>query len=162
MKTNSNIPIPKSARWKEGETVIYVNHIDNGYLPTGDPMTDKAGMRYEADFTIATSTDYAAQVAALTRMELDPVLDQQVIDNIEVNGGSAIKVVKDYKPTATTTDKVALSIAIANGAVKWAGKVFFKAGTIVTYDNKVWEVLKDLTANKTDLPPLRPDLYKKL
>ena len=157
MKTASNIPIPKSARWKEGETVIYVNHVDNGVQPE-----EQEGRRYEADFTIATSTDYAAQVAALTRMEVDPVLDQQVIDNIEVNGDSAIKIVKDYKPTAGVTDKVALSIAIANGAVKWADKVAFKKGTIVTYDNKVWEVLKDLTANKTDLPPLRPDLYKRL
>jgi len=47
MKTNSNIAFPKSARWKEGETVIFVNHVDNGVQPEGDE-----GKRYEADFTI--------------------------------------------------------------------------------------------------------------
>lgn len=157
MKTASNIPQPKSARWKEGETVIYVNHVDNGVQPE-----EQEGRRYEADFTIATSTDYAAQVVALTRMELDPVLDQQMIDNIEVNGDKAIKVVKDYKPEKEIVDKIALEIAIANGAVKWTDKVFYEAGTLVTFDNKVWEVLKDLTANKAETPPLAPELYKRL
>ena len=155
MKTASNIPIPKSARWKEGETVIYVNHVDNGVQPE-----EQEGRRYEADFTITTSTEIEAQAAALIRMELDPILDQQIIDNIEVDGGEAIKVAKDYKPSKEVVDKHLLEIAISMGAVKWVDKIFYKAGVVVLYDNKPFTVINDLTANKDLRPDLSPDLYK--
>ena len=86
MKTNSNIPIPNSARWKEGETVIYVNHKDNGIQPE-----EQEGRRYEADFTIVKDTDdITGAIEAFTRMTIDPVQDQLVVDNIEVEGIKAI------------------------------------------------------------------------
>lgn len=104
MKTASSVAFPKSARWKEGETVVYVNHIDNGYLPTGDLMTDRSGQRYEADFTIVKDTDdIVGVIDAFTRMTTDPVQDQLVVDNIEVDGVKAIDIIKDYPVKVATT-----------------------------------------------------------
>ena len=98
MKTNSNIPIPNSARWKEGETVIYVNHKDNGIQPEGEE-----GKRYEADFTIVKDTDdITGVIEAFTRMTTDPVQDQLVVDNIEIGGILAIDIKKEY-PTKVSS-----------------------------------------------------------
>lgn len=77
MKTNSSTAFPKSARWKEGETVVYVNHVDNGIQPE-----EQEGKRYEADFTIVKGDIIDDAIYAFTRSQEDPVFDQQVIDNI--------------------------------------------------------------------------------
>ena len=99
MKTNSSTQFPKSARWKDGETVIYVNHKDNGVQPEGDE-----GKRYEADFTIVKDTDdIVGAIDAFTRMATDPVQDRLVVDNIEVDGVKAIDVKKDYPTKVATT-----------------------------------------------------------
>jgi hypothetical protein len=103
MKTRSNTKIAEILRWKEGEWLLSVNHKDNGYLPTGDPMTDKSGERYEADFTIVDALDAPSAMYAFTRMTQDPVFDQKVIDNIEINGKPAIETKPTYAtPVATT------------------------------------------------------------
>lgn len=75
--------------------MVSINHIDNGYLPTGDPMTDKSGQRYEADFTIVKGETIYDAIYAFTRQQEDPAFDQQVIDNIEVEGKPAIEVKRD-------------------------------------------------------------------
>jgi len=99
MKTNSNIQFPKTARWKDGETVIYVNHKDNGVQPAGEE-----GKRYEADFTIVKDTDdITGAIEAFTRMTTDPVQDQLVVDNIEINGTLAIDIKKDYPTKVSST-----------------------------------------------------------
>ena len=104
MKTYSNIPLPDAPRrWKEGEFGIYINHKDNGYLPTGDPFTDKSGSRYEAEFTIIKELSAESAIHALTRMTEEPEFDQLVIDNIEVNGGNALDVVKEYPIKVSST-----------------------------------------------------------
>ena len=89
--------IPKMMRWKDGERLIAVNQRDNGYLPTGDPMTDKSGQRYEADFTIVKDTDdIVGAIDAFTRMTTDPVQDQLVVDNIEIDGEEFDFIFKGY------------------------------------------------------------------
>ena len=82
MKTNSSTQFPKTARWKEGEMIVFVNHKDNGVQPEGEE-----GKRYEADFTIVKDTeDITGVIDAFTRMTVDPVQDQLVVDNIEIGG----------------------------------------------------------------------------
>lgn len=99
MKTGSNIPIPGVIRWKEGEYFIAVNHKDNGVQ-----SEEREGMRYEADFTITDSLEAADAINAVTRITADPVMDQKVVDNIEVNGKPAIETKVDYP------DKVASAV----------------------------------------------------
>jgi hypothetical protein len=111
MKSQSNIPLPRSPiRWKDGEWSYYFNHKDNGVQKEEDE-----GRRFEADFTIikAEKITKADAEKALIRSILDAPLEQKVIDNIEVDGKSAIDVVKTYTVTKTTTDKVA-SILVAS------------------------------------------------
>ncbi|HPM03267.1 MAG TPA: hypothetical protein PK816_14015, partial [Candidatus Cloacimonadota bacterium] len=104
MKTVSNIPLPVAPRrWKDGEYGIYINHKDNGYLPTDDPETDKSSRRYEADFTIVKELTAESAILAFTRQAQDPVLDQKVIDTIEVDGGSALDVPLNYVTKVSTT-----------------------------------------------------------
>ncbi|OPZ41271.1 MAG: hypothetical protein BWY95_02684 [Bacteroidetes bacterium ADurb.BinA104] len=99
MKTTSNIPIPTTPlRWKEGEWFIAVNHKDNGVQPA-----EEEGRRYEADFTIVKELTAEAAILAFTRQQQDPVLDQQVIDSIEVNGGSALDVPLNYETKVSST-----------------------------------------------------------
>ena len=99
MKTNSNIQFPKTARWKDGETVIYVNHKDNGVQTEGEE-----GKRYEADFTIVKDTDdITGAIEAFTRMTTDPVQDQLVVDNIEIGGTLAIDIKKEYATKVSST-----------------------------------------------------------
>ena len=99
MKTNSNIQFPKTARWKDGETVVYVNHKDNGVQQEGEE-----GKRYEADFTIVKDTDdITGAIDAFTRMTTDPVQDQLVVDNIEINGILAIDIKKEYATKVSST-----------------------------------------------------------
>ena len=105
MKSQSNIPLPAvPIRWKEGEFCYYYNHKDNG-----KQATENEGRRYEADFTIIkakeiTKTDVEK---ALVRSILDSSLEQKVIDNIEVEGKSAIDIIKTYTITKATSDKIA-------------------------------------------------------
>jgi len=99
MKTNSSTQFPKMARWKDGEKVVFVNHVDNGVQPEGDD-----GRRYEADFTIVKDTDdITGAIDAFTRMTVDPVQDQLVVDNIEVEGIKAIDIKKDYPTKVSST-----------------------------------------------------------
>ena len=99
MKTNSSTQFPKTARWKEGETVIYVNHKDNGIQPE-----EQEGRRYEADFTIVKDTDdITGVIEAFTRMTTDPVQDQLVVDNIEIGGILAIDIKKEYATKVSST-----------------------------------------------------------
>lgn len=105
MKSQSNLPLPAvPIRWKEGEWSYYFNHKDNGIQ-----AAENEGRRYEADFTIIkakeiTKTDVEK---ALVRSILDAPLEQKVIDNIEVEGKSAIDIIKTYTITKATSDKIA-------------------------------------------------------
>ena len=98
MKTNSNIQFPQVQRWKEGQYMVVVNQVDNGIQTDGFE-----GQRYTADFTIVDSLDAADAVNAVTRITADPVMDQMVVDNIEVNGKPAIETKIDYPSKVTTT-----------------------------------------------------------
>lgn len=94
MKTFSNIPIPDIQVWKASQYFVAFNQKDNGIQPEGDE-----GKRYEAEFTIVDSLDEAELLRATHRHFQDATLEQQVIDNIEVDGGSAITVKKIYDET---------------------------------------------------------------
>jgi hypothetical protein len=91
MKTFSNLPIPEQQVWKAGQHFVSFNHKDNGVQTEGDE-----GKRYEAEFTIVDNLDEAELLRATHRHFQDATLEQQVIDNIEVEGGSAVKVKKLY------------------------------------------------------------------
>lgn len=127
MKTTSNIPQPKSARWKEGETVIYVNHVDNGVQ-----SEEQEGMRYEADFTIVKGDIIDDAIYAFTRSQEDPVFDQQVIDNIEVEGKPAIDVIREYENKVSSTIFPPLP---SSGALK--------KGEVYSYNNGAVMVVQD-------------------
>ena len=98
MKTNSNIQFPQVQRWKEGQFMVVVNQIDNGVQPEGEE-----GKRYTADFTVVDSLDAADAINAVTRITADPVMDQLVVDNIEVNGKPAIETRVDYPTKVAST-----------------------------------------------------------
>jgi hypothetical protein len=128
MKTQSNIAFPKSARWKEGEMVVFVNHKDNGVQPEGDE-----GKRYEADFTIVkTTNDITDVVDAFTRMTIDPVQDRLVVDNIEIDGVKAIDAKKDYPTKVSSTIFPPLP---SSGALK--------KGEVYSYNNGAVMVVQD-------------------
>lgn len=123
MKTNSNIQFPKTARWKDGETVVYVNHKDNGVQQEGEE-----GKRYEADFTIVKdSDDIAGAIEAFTRMTTDPVQDQLVVDNIEIDGTLAIDIKKEY---ATKVSSTIFPPLPTSGTLK-AGEIYSYSGGAV-------------------------------
>jgi hypothetical protein len=94
METYSNIPIPNIQVWKANQYFVAFNQKDNGVQPEGDE-----GKRYEAEFTIVDSLDEAELLRATHRHFQDATLERQVIDNIEVDGGSAIAVKKIYNET---------------------------------------------------------------
>ena len=98
MKTNSDIQFPQVQRWKEGQFMVVVNQVDNGIQPQGEE-----GKRFTADFTITDSLDAADAINAVTRMTADPVMDQKVVDNIEVNGKPAIEAKVDYPAKVSST-----------------------------------------------------------
>jgi hypothetical protein len=105
MKAFSNVPLPPvPERWKEGQFAYYFNHKDNGIQKEEDE-----GRRYEADFTIIKAKEItkADVEKILVRSILDESLEQKVIDNIEVEGKSAIDIIKTYIITKATSDKVA-------------------------------------------------------
>ena len=135
MKKNSNIAFPKSARWKDGETVIFINHVDNGVQPEGDE-----GKRYEADFTIVKGELIDDAIYAFTRQQEDPAFDRQVIDNIEVEGKPAIEVIREYATKVSTTIFPPLP---SSGALK--------KGEVYSYNNGAVMVRQD--HNRTIYPP---------
>lgn len=94
MKTQSNIPIPDIQVWKANQYVVAFNQKDNGVQAKGDE-----GKRYEAEFTIVDGLDEAELLRSTHRHFHDTTLEQQVIDNIEVDGESAITVKKTYDAT---------------------------------------------------------------
>jgi len=98
MKTSSNIQFPQVQRWKEGQFMVVVNQVDNGVQPEGEE-----GKRYTADFTVVDSLDAADAINAVTRITADPVMDQLVVDNIEVNGKPAIETRVDYPTKVAST-----------------------------------------------------------
>ena len=98
MKTNSNIQFPQVQRWKEGQFMVVVNQVDNGIQSEGNE-----GLRYTADFTVVDSLEAADAVNAVTRITADPVMDQLVVDNIEVNGKPAIETRVDYPTKVAST-----------------------------------------------------------
>lgn len=91
MKIQSNIPISESQKWLNEQFFVAFNHKDNGIQPEGEE-----GKRYEAEFTIVESLNDAELLRATHRHFRDAELEQQVIDNIEVDGGTAIKVNRTY------------------------------------------------------------------
>ena len=142
MKTNSNIAFPKSARWKDGELVIFINHVDNGVQPEGEE-----GKRYEADFTIVKGETIDEAIYAFTRQQEDPAFDRQVIDNIEVEGKPAIEVKREYATKVSTTIFPPLP---SSGALK--------KGEVYSYNNGAVMVVQD--HNRTIYAPeLTPALF---
>lgn len=148
MKIYSNYQITNiPQRWKEGEFVIYNNHKDNGVQPPDAFGIPQDGNRYEAEFTIIKELTAEAAIKAFTRMTYDPVLEQKVVDNIEVNGGSAMDVVVDYPTKVATTTFPALP---SSGALK--------KGQIFSYNNGAVMVVQD--HNRTIYAPeLTPALF---
>ncbi len=91
MKIYSNTPIPVAPiRWKDEEFFVAINHKENIVTE------DNQGMRYEADFTVATGTDETSILQAFERHFNDAEHDQKVIDTIEIEGQKAISVIKQY------------------------------------------------------------------
>ena len=78
--------------------MVVVNQVDNGVQPEGEE-----GKRYTADFTVVDSLDAADAINAVTRITADPVMDQLVVDNIEVNGKPAIETRVDYPTKVSST-----------------------------------------------------------
>jgi hypothetical protein len=147
MKIHSNTPFENSQKWKDGELMIVVNAVDNGYLPTGDPMTDKSGQRYEADFTIVKGETADEAIHAFTRMTEDPAFDQLVIDNIEVNGKPAIETKPTYANKVSSTIFTPLP---ASGNLK--------KGEVYSYNNGAVMVVQD-HARTIYAPELTPALF---
>lgn len=147
MKTYSNIEIPKIRRWKEGEIMVSINHIDNGYLPTDDLETDKSSRRYEADFTIVKGETADEAIHAFTRMTDDPAFDQLVIDNIEVNGKPAIETKPTYANKVSSTIFTPLP---ASGNLK--------KGEVYSYNNGAVMVVQD-HERTIYAPELTPALF---
>jgi len=78
--------------------MVVVNQVDNGVQPEGEE-----GKRYTADFTVVDSLEVADAINAVTRITADPVMDQKVVDNIEVNGKPAIETKVDYPTKVAST-----------------------------------------------------------
>lgn len=147
MKIHSNTPLNNSDKWKDGVLMIVVNAVDNGYLPTGDPMTDKSGQRYEADFTFVKGETMEDAMFAFTRMQNDPAFDQLVIDNIEVNGKPAIETKPTYANKVSTTIFPALP---STGQLK--------KGEVYSYNNGAVMVIQD-HQRTIYAPELTPALF---
>lgn len=142
MKAQSNIPLPKALRWKEGEWLVAINHKDNGVQ-----SAENEGRRYEADFTIVNQLTAEAAVLAFTRQTQNPTLDKQVIDNIEVAGKKAIDVVENYPTKVSSTIFPPLP---SSGALE--------KGDIYSYNNGAVMVVQDHTRT-IYAPELTPALF---
>ena len=143
MKAQSNIPLPIIPEiWKQGQYIMYINHKDNGV-----EFVEKKGSRYEADFTIVKELTAEAAINAFTRQQQDATLEKQVVDNIEVEGGNAIDVVKTYAVKASTTIFPALP---STGNLK--------RGQIYSYNNGAVMVVQD-HARTAFAPELTPNLF---
>ena len=143
MKALSNNPLPTTPQiWKNDEYVIYVNHKDNGVHPS-----ETEGQRYEAEITIIREQTMEKVIDALTRMTYDPLLDQKVIDNIEVNNGSALNVINVYPQKVLST---IFPVLPSNGNLK--------KGEIYSYNNGAVMVVQDHVRTIYD-PELTPALF---
>lgn len=143
MKATSNNQLPTTPQqWKNGEYIIYVNHKDNGVQPE-----EKQGGRYEADITIIREQTMEKVIDALTRMIYDPILDQKVIDNIEVNNGSALDIINTYSQKATSS---IFPVLPSSGNLK--------KGEIYRYNNGAVMVVQD-HARTIYAPELTPALF---
>ena len=143
MKTQSNIQFPKDPiRWKEGQWAYFFNHVDNGVQDE-----EKAGSRYEADLTILDNRSLDAALIAITRKTNDPILDQKVIDNIQVDGKEAILSTPVYETKVSTTIFPALP---SSGNLK--------KGEIFSYGNGAVIVVKEHDRT-IYAPELTPDLF---
>ena len=143
MQAQSNLPLPtEPQRWKEGEFIIYNNHIDNGVMPD-----EEGGMRYMADFTIIKELTIDAVIQAFTRMLYEPTLEQKVVDTIEVAGGKAIDVVSVYPTKVFPTIFPALP---SFGTLK--------KGQVFSYNNGAVMVVQDHTRT-VYAPELTPALF---
>lgn len=127
--------------------MVSINQIDNGYLPTDDPETDKSSRRYEADFTIVKGETADEAIHAFTRMTEDPAFDQLVIDNIEVNGKPAIETKPAYANKVSTTIFAPLPVS---------GNL--KKGEVYSYNNGAVMVVQD-HARTIYAPELTPALF---
>ena len=145
MKTYSTIPIESPVRWKDGEYLVAINHKEN---PVNSPEDE--GKRFEADFTIATGTDEQSVLKAFERSFNDAQHDQRVIDAIEIDGQSAISVVKEYPADAPKI----LSVSILNDNLIEKQPESLKAlnndadGNIKKLAGKVKNYVADLTKGK--------------
>jgi hypothetical protein len=149
MIIQGSAPIPNSLRWKEGETLIAVNQRDNG-----DRGEEFEGTRYAADFTIVKDTDDINEaIDAFTRMTVDPVHDQLVIDNIEVDGKLAIDIKKEYPTKVSSTIFPPLPVS---GALK--------KGQIYSYNNGAVMVVQDhdRTIYAPELTPALFSFYREV
>lgn len=142
MKSYSNIPFENSAKWKDGELIVFINAKDNGVQPEG-----KAGMRYEADFTIVNGETMESAIFAFTRMTNDADLDQKVIDNIEVDGSPAIESKPVYANKVSTSIFPTLPV---NGELK--------KGQVYSYGNGAVMVVQD-HQRTIYAPELTPALF---
>lgn len=75
---------------------------------------EREGSRYSAEFIITNSIEKAGIEKALIRSFVDSALDKCVVDNIEVEGKSAIQIIKTYKPNATITAKISAILVSQN------------------------------------------------
>lgn len=115
MNTQSNNPLPITPqKWKEGQYIYYFNHKDNGEQPVDERGFSNEGRRYTSEFLITDFLDEIGIKQALMRSITDPVLDQKVIDNIEVERKPAIQVVREYKETALITSTIAVILGKAS------------------------------------------------
>ena len=122
--------------------MVVVNQVDNGIQTDGFE-----GQRYTADFTIVDSLDAADAVNAVTRITADPVMDQLVVDNIEVNGKPAIETRVDYPTKVASTIFPSLP---SSGTLKM--------GEIYSYGNGA--VMVRQTHERTIYPPEQtPSLF---
>ncbi|MFA5307846.1 MAG: carbohydrate-binding protein [Candidatus Babeliales bacterium] len=143
MTAQSNTEFPAAIqRWKDGQWVYFYNHKDNGVQEE-----EKAGSRYEADFTILNDLSLDAALTAITRKVNDPDLDQKVIDNIQVNGKEAILSTPAYATKVSTTVFPTLP---NSGSLK--------KGEIYSYGNGAVMVVQKHTRTAY-APELTPDLF---
>lgn len=113
MKCQSQNQFPKDPqRWAEGMYICFYNHRDNGLL-----SEEKAGSRYEADFIIADDLGLDCILNNITGAINDPVLDQMITDNIQMDGKSAKFPTYQTKISASIFPSLPLSGALKKGEI---------------------------------------------
>ena len=149
MKAQSNIPFPiEPQRWKEGQYVYFFNHMDNGVQEE-----EKSGSRYEADYTVMDELSLSATLNAITRKQNDPILEQKVVDNIQLNGSDAILATPIYQNKVSTAVFPALPSA-----------GLLTKGSIYSYSNGAVMVVQDhfRTIYAPELTPALFSFYREI